>query len=63
MRIEELIRNNANQFGVIGSEYIIRVLNEKDGTLHIYIRPYDRNGDTGDFLVQDNLLFPIKYLK
>ena len=60
MRVEEMIRENANEFGVVGSEYIMKVIEEKDGILHVYIRPSDRDGYTSDFLVKDNILFPIE---
>jgi len=59
MRIEEMIRKNANEWGVVASEYIIRVQDDKgiDG-LKIYVRPSDRNGDTINYIVKDNILFP-----
>ena len=63
MRIEELLRKNANQYGLIGSEYIIRVQNDKEGELEVYVRPADRNGDTENFIVKDNIFFSKNYIR
>jgi hypothetical protein len=63
MRIEELIRKNANEYGLIGSEYIIRVQNNKDDELEVYVRPSDRNGDTENFIIKDNIFFSLNYIK
>ena len=63
MRIEELIRRNANQYSLIGSEFIIRVQNDKDGELEVYVRPSDRNGDTENFIVKDNIFFSKNYIE
>ena len=63
MRIEELIRKNANKYGLIGSEYIIRVQNNKDDELEVYVRPSDRNGDTENFIIKDNIFFSLNYIK
>lgn len=63
MRIEELIRKNANEYGLIGSEYIIRVQNNKDDELEVYVRPSDRNGDTEKFIIKDNIFFSLNYIK
>ncbi len=60
MTLEEMLRTNANEWGVVASEYIVRVqrdLNE-DG-LQIYIRPSDRGGDTLDLIVKgDDIKIP-----
>jgi hypothetical protein len=52
--LEELIRKYPNKFGVVGSEYIIKVLEEKGNVLHVYIRPSDRDGETLDFWIKGN---------
>jgi hypothetical protein len=59
MRIEEMIRKNANEWGVVDSEYIIRVQQDKGSEgLKVYVRPSDRSGDTINYIVKDNILFP-----
>jgi hypothetical protein len=60
MRIEEQIRKNTNTWGVVGSEYIIRVLSDNNGELRIYVRPYNIDGETKDYIVKDNILYPIE---
>jgi hypothetical protein len=60
MRIEELIRKNTNVRGIVGSEYIIRVLSDNNGELRIYVRPYNIDGETKDYIVKDNILYPIE---
>jgi len=59
MRIEEFIKENTN-YGFIGSEYIIKIVGEKDGMIHISIRPFKIDGESVNFLVKDNMLFPIE---
>ena len=56
MTLEELIRECQNEWGLVGSEYIIRVQDDEDGRLHIYARPSDRSGHTVDFTVNGNEL-------
>ena len=63
MRIEQLLRENASQYGLIGSEFIIRVQNDINGELEVYVRPSDRNGDTENFIVKDNIFFSKNYIK
>jgi hypothetical protein len=55
MRIEEFLRNN-------GKFYILRVLGEKDEKLHIEIQTteWDGEGSIREYLVKDNLTFPIE---
>ncbi len=57
--LEEMLRRDANQYGVVGSEFILRVHQEVDGRLHIYVRPSDRSGTTLDFWLDGNNLTPI----
>ena len=57
--LEEMLRRDANSYGVVGSEYILRVLDDVDERLHIYVRPSDRNGTTLDFWVKKNNLTPL----
>jgi len=52
--LEQIIRENAEEFGVVTSEYIIRVQDDTDEGLEIYIRPSNRNGDTRDFIIKGN---------
>ena len=59
MRIEELIRENASKFGVTGSKFLISVLGEKDGMIHISVRPFKIDAEGTEYLVKDNILFPI----
>lgn len=60
MRVEEFLRQNGNIWGIVGSEYIIKILEEKDGMIHICIRPFNIDGETKHFLVKDNILYPIE---
>jgi hypothetical protein len=60
MTFEELLKKYPNEWGIIGSEYIIKVLEEENEILRIYIRPYNRNGSTLNFYVVRNKLIPIK---
>lgn len=60
MRIEELIRKNTNTWGVVGSEYIIRVLSDNNGELRVYVRPYNIDGEAKNYIVKDNILYPIE---
>jgi hypothetical protein len=60
MRIEELIRKNTNVRGIVGSEYIIKVLSDNNGELRIYVRPYSMDGETKNYIVKDNILYPIE---
>lgn len=57
--LEQMLRRDANQYGVVGSEFILRVHQEVDGRLHIYVRPSDRSGTTLDFWLDGNKLTPI----
>ena len=54
--IEKFLRDNKNKYGLIGSEYTLRIQNEnKDtGDIEFYIRPSDRDGETYDFIVKGN---------
>ena len=54
LRIEEFLRNN-------GKSHALRVLGEKDDKLHIEIQTmqWDGDGSTQEYLVKDNILFPI----
>lgn len=54
MRIEEFLRKN-------GKKYDLRVIGEKDDKLHIEVQTteWDGDGSTEEFLVKDNILFPI----
>jgi len=55
MRIEEFLRNN-------GKNYQLRVIGEEDDKLHIEVQTleWDGEGSTQDFMVKDNILFPIE---
>ena len=57
--LEDLLRDYPDKFGPIGSEFTVRVSEEKQGFLHIYIHPSGRNGDTLDFWVDGNKLVPL----
>lgn len=57
MTIEQSIRKDANQWGVVGSEYILRVQDDMDGGLKVYLRPSDRGGTTLDFIISGNDIF------
>jgi len=59
MTLEELIRECANEWGVVASEYIIRVQSDDEKGLHIYVRPSDRSGHTVDFIVNGNHLIEL----
>jgi hypothetical protein len=59
MRIEELIRQNGIS-GLIGSEYIIKVVEEKDGQLFVTVRPLKIDGEVRNYVVKDNILYPIE---
>ena len=55
MRLEEFLRK-------WGTKYRLRVIEKKDGMLHITICSEEVDGDqtSRDFLVKDNLVFPIE---
>lgn len=57
MTIEETIRKDANQWGVVGSEYILRVQGDLDNGLKVYLRPSDRGGTTTDFVISGNDIY------
>jgi len=59
LTLEDMIRRFPNEYGVLGSEFILRVTNIKDNRLHIYIRPSDRNGETLDYWLDGNVLTPL----
>ena len=59
LTLEEMIRKFPKEHGLWGSEYILKVTNIKDGRLHIYIRPSDRNGETLDYWLDGNVLTPL----
>lgn len=54
MRIEEFLLNN-------GNKYQLRVVGEKEGALQIEIQTelFDGDGSTQEYLVKENILFPI----
>lgn len=54
--IEQFLRNNKNKYGLVDSEFILRIKSEnKDtGEIEFYIRPSNRDGETYDFTVKDN---------
>ena len=55
MRIEEFLQNN-------GKKYVLRVLGVKEDKLHIEVQTLEWDGDesTREYLVKDNLTFPIE---
>lgn len=58
MRIEELIRKYPSKWGLLFSEYIIKVQRDENGELEVYVRPSDRDGETENFIIKDNIFFP-----
>ena len=60
MRIEELIRKNTSVYGVVKSEYIIKVIDEKDGIIHVTVRPFKVDGDAKEYMVKDNMFYSIE---
>lgn len=53
--IEKLLRENLDDNGFEGSEFILRCQNEyEDGSIEFYISPYNRSGETLNFTVKDN---------
>ena len=60
MKIEELIRKNTNVYGLEKSEYIIKVIDEKDGMVHVTVRPFKVDGDAKEYMVKDNIFYPIE---
>jgi hypothetical protein len=57
---EQVIRDNPNEFGVEGSNYIVTVLCDCGGNLNIILRPENRNGETVDYIVKGNNLVNAK---
>jgi len=60
--LEQVIRDNAEEFGVISSEFIVRVQNDTNEGLEVYIRPNNRNGDTHDFIIKNNSIVDNPYV-
>jgi len=56
MTLEDLIRKFPNEWGLVASEYIIRVQDDDGGRLHVYVRASDRNSETTDFTIKGNEL-------
>lgn len=52
--LEQIIRDNAEEWGVMASEYILRVQLDTDDGLEVYIRPNNRSGETRDFIIKGN---------
>lgn len=61
--IEKTIRENISEFGLCGSEYIINVQQDLGDSLRVYIRPYNRNGETVDFVITGNEIKIIDWKK
>lgn len=60
--VEQAIRDSANEWGVVASEYIVRVQFDRgDKGLRVYLRPSDRSGDTIDFDIKDNNIKTINW--
>ncbi len=51
---QQIIENNPNIFGLIGSEYIVRVIQKTQNGIECYIRPSDRDGETINFIIKGN---------
>jgi len=53
--LEKVIRENTASFGLVGSEFVVRVQHDLgDEGLVFYIRPQDRDGQTVEFIVKGN---------
>lgn len=52
--LEQIIIDNQHNFGLEGSEYIIRVFQKRKDGIECYIRPSDRSGETINFIIKDN---------
>lgn len=57
---EQAIRDNISKHGILGSQYIVRVMSDND-SLKIYIRPEGKDGETIDFIVNGNNLVNSTY--
>jgi|GEM_PF-4232771 len=53
--LDQYLREN---FTLGNIDHVLRCNVEADGRLTFYIRPQDANGDTLDFEVTDNALYP-----
>lgn len=53
--LEKVLRQNAASFGLVGSEFVVRVQHDLgDEGLVFYVRPQDRDGQTIEFIVSGN---------
>jgi hypothetical protein len=55
--LEKVIRDNAKQ-GLVGSQFVIRVLEDHGDHINVYIRPEDQDGETFDFAITGNEIMP-----
>lgn len=56
--LEDFIRNNANDAGLQGSEYSLKVFADHDSILQIYIHPTSRDGETVEYYLKRDNLYP-----
>jgi len=53
--LEQQLIDNTDLYANNGTSFMLRVADSQEGEgTHIYIHPYDRNGDTVDFLIKGN---------
>ena len=50
--LEEYLKSNTESFG----EHILKATIHGDGKVTFYIHPYNKNGETIDFIVEENNL-------
>ncbi len=54
--LEKVLTDDAESFGLLGSEYILRIQNVTPEGIEFYVRPYNRNGQTINFVIKGNTL-------
>lgn len=54
---EQALRDNANE-GLVGSQFVVRIMAVHDDHLDIYVRPESKDGETLDFAVSGNSITP-----
>ena len=62
--LEEVIRNNVAETGLVGSEFVLRVTNDENNELRFLVHPLNRDGETRDFILNGNKIkhdYSVKY--
>ena len=55
--LEQALRDNALD-GLVGSQFVVRIMAVHDDHLDVYVRPENRDGETVDFAISGNEVTP-----